>query len=90
VWTRLDDPTDPISRAALVSDLRRIEHELSAYRHDLHERIAAATAETIARSYVQTQYSLEDPSEFEREEVLEGWRELRRQLPLLLFRDKRH
>ncbi|MDP9240720.1 MAG: hypothetical protein M3O55_08810 [Actinomycetota bacterium] len=49
VWTRLDDPTDPTSRAQLVLELRRIEQELSTYRHDLHQRIAAATAETIAR-----------------------------------------
>jgi len=49
VWTRLDDPTDPASRAELVRELRRIEQELSSYRHVLHQRIAAATAETIAR-----------------------------------------
>jgi hypothetical protein len=49
LWTRLDSPSDQAARSSLVHDLREAESQLSTYRHDLHRRIRAATAEAIAR-----------------------------------------
>jgi hypothetical protein len=49
LWTRLDSPADDAARASLVHDLRQAESQLSTYRHHLHRRIRAATAEAIAR-----------------------------------------
>ena len=47
-------------------------------------------AEAIAASYVRTQYGQQDLSEADRERVLEGWRDLRWKMPLLLLRDRRN
>ncbi|MEP6695824.1 MAG: hypothetical protein ABJA34_02980 [Pseudonocardiales bacterium] len=49
LWTLLSDPSDEAGRTRLVEDLRSLERQLSDYRCDLHERIAAATTEAIAR-----------------------------------------
>ena len=52
LW-RLDTPEDdPLAESALTELLGRLEaaeEQLSAYRHSLHARIDAATAELIAR-----------------------------------------
>jgi hypothetical protein len=49
LWSRLADPADPQEVNVQVHELSRVEHQLSAYRAALHRRIAAATAELIAR-----------------------------------------
>jgi transglutaminase-like putative cysteine protease len=46
-------------------------------------------AEMIARSYVHTIYGQRELNALERERVVEGWKELRWKLPLLLFSDRR-
>ncbi|PZS36157.1 MAG: hypothetical protein DLM59_01730 [Pseudonocardiales bacterium] len=58
LWARLDDPSDAASRAQLVLDLRRIEQQLTAHRQDLHLRIGAAMAETIARYHANPKLCL--------------------------------
>jgi transglutaminase-like putative cysteine protease len=47
-------------------------------------------AEAIASSYVRSQYSQEALTETDRDLVIDGWRELRKQLPVLLLRDRRN
>lgn len=47
-------------------------------------------AEAIAASYVRTRYGQQDLDGLERERVIEGWKELRWKMPLLLLRDRRN
>jgi transglutaminase-like putative cysteine protease len=47
-------------------------------------------AETIASAYVRNLYGQQELSERDREQVLEGWKELRLKMPLLLLRDRRN
>jgi hypothetical protein len=49
LWERQVEPGDDAGRAAFEQDLRLAEHELSAYRAALHDRIGKATGELIAR-----------------------------------------
>jgi hypothetical protein len=49
LWERQVEPGDDAGRQAFEDDLRLAEHELSAYRAALHERIGQATSELIAR-----------------------------------------
>lgn len=49
LWDCWPAPTNPTERARLVADLLAAERELSSYRAALHVRLAAATAELIAR-----------------------------------------
>lgn len=49
LWSRLDGEDDEGGRILLLEDLMTVEVELSAYRHDLHQRIDAATNELIGR-----------------------------------------
>ncbi len=49
LWSRLDGDDDAGGRILLLEDLMTAEATLSAYRHDLHGRIDAATAELISR-----------------------------------------
>ena len=49
LWERQVDPGDDAGRQAFEEDLRLAEHQLSAYRAALHERIGQATGELIAR-----------------------------------------
>ena len=49
LWEREVDPTDSVAIAALEVRLDAVEHQLSQYRKALHERLAAATSELIAR-----------------------------------------
>jgi hypothetical protein len=49
LWDRDPVPGDAAHNEALAAELNRVERELSAYRTALHTRIAAATAELIAR-----------------------------------------
>jgi hypothetical protein len=49
LWDRRVEPGDHEGAAALDADLAIAERQLSAYRKALHERIADATGELIAR-----------------------------------------
>lgn len=49
LWSRLDGDDDEGGRILLLEDLMDVEVKLSAYRHDLHQRIDAATNELIGR-----------------------------------------
>ncbi len=49
LWDRSVAPDDEEGQAALQSDLRAAEAQLSAYRNALHRRIGEATGELIAR-----------------------------------------
>jgi hypothetical protein len=49
VWSREPVPGQPQHNATLAHDLMKAESQLSAYRAALHRRLAAATAELIAR-----------------------------------------
>lgn len=49
LWDRQVDPADEPARAQFARELQDAERELSAYRTALHERIAEATGELIAR-----------------------------------------
>ena len=49
LWDRQVDPDDGPGRARLATDLARAEAQLSQYRAALHRRLAASTAELIAR-----------------------------------------
>jgi len=49
LWERQVSPSDEVATAALTSDLRLAEAQLSAYRSALHRRIGEATGELIAR-----------------------------------------
>lgn len=49
LWDRRVGADDPAGQAALETDLRTAELELSAYRSALHRRIGQATGELIAR-----------------------------------------
>ena len=49
LWDRRVEPDDEAGQLALEQDLRAAEVELSAYRTDLHRRIAEATGQLIAR-----------------------------------------
>lgn len=49
LWSRLVDPRDTPAVNRQIRDLTKAERQLSAYRAALHRRIAAATAELIAR-----------------------------------------
>ena len=49
LWERQVEPGDDAGREAFEQDLRLAEHELSAYRAALHDRIGQATGELIAR-----------------------------------------
>ncbi len=47
-------------------------------------------AEAIASAFVRSQYGHESLTEADRDHIEAGWRELRVQLPVLLFRDRRN
>ena len=49
LWDRQVDPDDGPGRDRLETDLSRAELQLSEYRTALHRRLAASTAELIAR-----------------------------------------
>jgi len=49
LWARDPRPGDETYNADLLAELGRAEAQLSAYRQALHRRLAAATAELIAR-----------------------------------------
>ena len=49
LWERCVEPSDVAGVAALERDLSAAEQQLSRYRRALHERLAAATGELIAR-----------------------------------------
>jgi hypothetical protein len=49
LWDRFVDPGDTDAVAQLTSELVDAEQQLSDYRRALHERLAAATGELIAR-----------------------------------------
>ena len=49
LWSRVPNPTDPASVAALVADLRVAEQQISVLRSELFLNIDAVTAELIAR-----------------------------------------
>jgi hypothetical protein len=49
LWDREPKPGDEAGRAALEADLEGAERELSLYRTRVHEQLAAATAELVAR-----------------------------------------
>jgi hypothetical protein len=49
LWERRIAPDDVVGQAALECDLAQAEGQLSAYRSELHRRIADATGELIAR-----------------------------------------
>jgi hypothetical protein len=84
----------PLEYAQTLTDgLRRtLADDGPAARFGLRDLVGPpnGAAEAIASSYVRSQYSQQDLSELDRERVLEGWRELRRQLPVLLLRDRRN
>ncbi len=84
----------PLEYARTVTDqlTRTIEHDRALATLRLRQVIGApnGAAEAIASSYVRTQYGHQDVSEAERVQVIEGWRELRWKMPLLLLRDRRN
>ncbi len=47
-------------------------------------------AEAIASTFVRSQYGHEELNELDRENIEDGWRDLRMKLPLLLLRDRRN
>ena len=49
LWDRYADPSDEAAVSALADDLLGAEQQLSEYRSVLHQKLAAATAELIAR-----------------------------------------
>jgi hypothetical protein len=49
LWDTVPAIGDAVACRNLLTDLRRAEHELSAYRRDLHDRLDAATRELVAR-----------------------------------------
>jgi hypothetical protein len=49
VWSRQVARDDAVGTARLVRDLERAEHDLSAFRSDLHHRMDHVTNELIAR-----------------------------------------
>lgn len=49
MWVTDVDPHDPEQVADALERVRRAEHQLTAYRRALHERIDEATAELISR-----------------------------------------
>lgn len=71
---------------------KTLEQEGAVTRLHLRDLVGPAdgAAETIAASYVRTMYGHQELSEVEREQVVEGWRELRWQIPVLLLRDRRN
>jgi transglutaminase-like putative cysteine protease len=79
--------------SGLSTGLRRtLEQDGAVKTLRLRELVGTpnGAAQVIARSYVRAQYGQREPSELERDEVRESWRELRRQMPLLLLRDRRN
>jgi transglutaminase-like putative cysteine protease len=84
----------PLEYARTVTDqlTRTIENDRALAALRLREVIGVpnGAAETIATSYVRTQYGQHDLTWSEREEVVGGWRELRWKMPLLLLRDRRN
>jgi anti-sigma-K factor RsiG len=49
LWTRAVDGDDPTQVAEHIAELGFAEHKLSTFRRALHERLAGATSELIAR-----------------------------------------
>lgn len=49
LWTQDPDLNDKVALEALVTELQKVEKQLSEYRQGLHERIDAATAELVSR-----------------------------------------
>jgi len=84
----------PIEYArSLTRDLERTldqEGAVSALR--LRQLIGKpnGAAETIAATFVRTQYGQEELTETDRERVTDGWKELRVKMPLLMLRDRRN
>ncbi|MGH2370758.1 MAG: transglutaminaseTgpA domain-containing protein, partial [Chloroflexota bacterium] len=84
----------PLEYARTVTDqlARTIDTDrgLAALRLREIVGIPNGAAETIASSYVRTQYGQQDLSDSERVRVMDGWKELRWKMPLLLLRDRRN
>jgi transglutaminase-like putative cysteine protease len=84
----------PLEYARTVTDqlTRTIENDRALSTLRLRDVIGPpnGAAETIAASYVRAQYGQRDLSERERVQVVDGWRELRWKMPLLLLRDRRN
>jgi hypothetical protein len=59
LWTSAIDPADSDATGRLVSELTRVERELSNYRRLLHDRIDTATDELIARYKADPDLSLQ-------------------------------
>jgi hypothetical protein len=49
LWERSATPGSDEARSALIEELRVVERRLSDYRHALHARLDAATAELVSR-----------------------------------------
>ena len=84
----------PLEYARSVTDqlTRTIETDRTLSSLRLREVIGSpnGAAETIATSFVRAQYGQGELSERERERVVDGWKELRWKMPLLLLRDRRN
>ncbi|HVG95374.1 MAG TPA: DUF3488 and transglutaminase-like domain-containing protein [Chloroflexota bacterium] len=84
----------PLEYARSVTDqlTRTIESDRTISSLRLREVIGTpdGAAEAIAASYVRAQYGQGELSERERERVVDGWKELRWKMPLLLLRDRRN
>ncbi|HEX2326906.1 MAG TPA: transglutaminaseTgpA domain-containing protein [Chloroflexota bacterium] len=84
----------PLEYARSVTDqlTRTIETDRALSTLHLRDVIGPpnGAAEAIASSYVRAQYGQRDLSQRERETVVDGWRDLRWKMPLLLLRDRRN
>ena len=76
--------------AGLAATIEREDGALGALR--LRQLVGSpnGAAETIAATYVRTQYGQQPLTETDRELVLDGWKDLRWKLPLLVLRDRRN
>ncbi|MBI3971278.1 MAG: transglutaminase domain-containing protein [Chloroflexi bacterium] len=80
------------ARALSTGITRTLEQDGAVSTLRLREFVGPpnGTAETIAATYVRTMYGNREPSSEERDRVVEGWKELRWKMPLLLLRDRRN
>lgn len=80
------------ARSLTVGLHRTIEGEGAGATLRLRQLVGSpnGAAEQIAASYVRTMYGQQELNEVERERVIEGWKELRWRMPLLLLRDRRN
>lgn len=84
----------PLEYARTLTDQlsHTIENDRALATLRLREVIGVpnGAAEAIASSFVRAEYGQRDVSEAEREQVTDGWRELRWKMPILLLRDRRN